>query len=220
MEQLLRSRGCSLRNWHVMPYPDNRYITEFDNRLIYDETDYNPVELQTEYERLYASLTTELKGVYDTIMNSVKTGTGGVYFVYGYGGRMVHLRFHIPVNIDETSTFSISSQSDLGALLKNNMYDTCDHPFGNMTMVFSGDFRQVLPVIPKGSRQEIVSASLKQSYLWDHCKVLKLTKNMRRTVAARPEDVTKIRKFAEWILKVRDSELGEENDSEVDIDVP
>nr|GEU94249.1 ATP-dependent DNA helicase PIF1-like [Tanacetum cinerariifolium] len=56
-----------------------------------------------------------------------------------------------------------------------------------MTMVFSGDFRQVLPVIPKGS-QDIINASLKQSYLWDHCKVLKLTANMRLTVDAIPED--------------------------------
>ncbi|GJV67431.1 zf-CCHC domain-containing protein [Tanacetum coccineum] len=35
-----------------------------------------------------------------------------------------------------------------------------------MKMVFGGDFRQVIPVNLKGSRQDIVSASLKQSYLW------------------------------------------------------
>ncbi|GJU94754.1 ATP-dependent DNA helicase PFH1-like protein, partial [Tanacetum coccineum] len=75
-----------------------------------------------------------------------------------------------------------------------------------------------LLVIPKASRQYIVSASLKQSYLWDHCKVLKLTVNMRLTVGARPEDVTQIQEFAEWILKVRDGELGEVNDGEVLID--
>ncbi|GJX95050.1 ATP-dependent DNA helicase PIF1-like protein [Tanacetum coccineum] len=78
--------GSSLRQWPEMPYLDNRYITEFGNRLIYDETDYNPVELQSEYEQLCVSLTTEQKGVYDTIMNSVETGTCGVYFVYGYKG--------------------------------------------------------------------------------------------------------------------------------------
>ncbi|GJW99103.1 ATP-dependent DNA helicase PIF1-like protein [Tanacetum coccineum] len=53
----MRSRGCSLRGWPEMPYPDNRYITQF-----------------------------EQKGVYDTIMNSVETGTRGVYFVYEYRG--------------------------------------------------------------------------------------------------------------------------------------
>nr|GEY83748.1 ATP-dependent DNA helicase PIF1-like [Tanacetum cinerariifolium] len=160
------------------------------------------------------------------------------------GGRTVHSKFHIPINVDETSHCSISAQSDLGTLLKRckliiwdeapmanklcfealdrslrdillqNMYDTCERPFGNMTMVFGGDFRQVLSVVPKGSRQDIVSASLKESYLWDHCNVLKLTANMRLTVGARPKDVSKIREFAEWILKIGDGELGEPNDGE------
>ncbi|GJR86725.1 NADH-ubiquinone oxidoreductase chain 2 [Tanacetum coccineum] len=88
-----------------------------------------------------------------------------------------------------------------------------------MTMVFDGDL-QVLPVIPKGSQQDIVSASLNQSYLWDHCKVLKLTANMRLTVGASPEDVCEIQDFAEWILKIGDGELGEANDGEVSINVP
>lgn len=89
-----------------------------------------------------------------------------------------------------------------------------------MTMVFGGDFRQVLPVIPKGSRQDIVGASLKRSYLWDYCKVLKLTANMRLTVGSRPEDVNEIREFAEWILNVGDGKLGGPNEGEVSIDVP
>nr|GEX25266.1 uncharacterized protein [Tanacetum cinerariifolium] len=77
-------------------------------------------------------------------------------------------------------------------ILCKNRYDTCDQPFRNLTMVFGGDFRQVL----------------------------KLTENMRLTVGARPENVTEICEFAECILKVRDAELGEENDGGVDIDVP
>ena len=287
IEQLLRSRGTTLRHWPEMPYPDDTYISEFGNRLIHDETDYNPVELQSEYERLHASLTTEQKGVYETIIQSVESGTGGLYFVYGYGGtgktflwktlsagirrkgdivlnvassgiasllmpggRTAHSRFHIPINVDETSTCSISAQSDLGKLLKKckliiwdeapmanklcfealdrtlrdilrkTRYDTCDEPFGNMTMVFGGDYRQVLPVIPKGSREDIVTASLRKSYLWNSCKVLKLTTNMRLTVGSRPEDVNEIREFADWILKVGDGDLGEPNDGEVSIDVP
>ncbi|PWA49339.1 hypothetical protein CTI12_AA482670 [Artemisia annua] len=59
IEQLLRSRGTTLRHWPEMPYPDDTYITDFGNRLIHEETDYNPVDLQSEYERMYASLTTE-----------------------------------------------------------------------------------------------------------------------------------------------------------------
>nr|GEZ49322.1 hypothetical protein [Tanacetum cinerariifolium] len=88
-----------------------------------------------------------------------------------------------------------------------------------MTMVFGGDFRQVLPIIPNGSWQDIVSASFKQSYLWDHCNVLKLTANMRLIAGARPEDVTELREFAEWILKVGDGDIGEHYDGKVCIDL-
>ncbi|GJU86943.1 ATP-dependent DNA helicase PIF1-like protein [Tanacetum coccineum] len=246
----MHSRGSSLRQWPEMPYPDTRYITEFDNRPIYDETDYNPVELQTEYEHLktflWKTLAAGIRRQGDIVLN---VASSSITSLLMSGGRTAHSRFHVPINIYEISTCSISAQSDLGALLKKCKliiwdkapmtnkhcfealdrslrdilckcrYDTCDQPFGNMTMVFGGDFRQVLPVIPKGSHQDIVSASLKQSYLWDHCKVLKLTKNMRLTVGAQAKDVTEIRDFAKWILKVGDDELGEENDGEVEIDV-
>jgi len=42
-----------------------------------------------------------------------------------------------------------------------------------------GDFRQVLPVIPRGSHADIVSASIKNSYLWESVEVFRLSKNMR-----------------------------------------
>ncbi|PWA59710.1 ATP-dependent DNA helicase PIF2 [Artemisia annua] len=100
-------------------------------------------------------------------------------------------------------------------VLRKSRYDDCQTPFGSMTVVFGGDFRQVLPIIPKGSRQDIVIASLKQSYLWRHCKVPKLTANMRLTVGSRHEDVSEILDFVEWILKVGDGELGGANDGEL-----
>jgi ATP-dependent DNA helicase PIF1 len=52
-------------------------------------------------------------------------------------------------------------------------------PFGGKLVVLGGDFRQILPVIPKGTRQEVVNATINSSYLWNFCEVLKLTKNMR-----------------------------------------
>ncbi|GJU34814.1 hypothetical protein Tco_1183168 [Tanacetum coccineum] len=42
-----------------------------------------------------------------------------------------------------------------------------------------------------------------------------LTTNMRLTVDARPEDVSEIREFAEFILKVGDGYLGEAKDEEM-----
>jgi hypothetical protein len=37
--------------------------------------------------------------------------------------------------------------------------------FGGKTMVLGGDFRQILPVVPKGGRKDIVNAPLLRSHL-------------------------------------------------------
>uniref|UniRef100_A0A453CIS2 ATP-dependent DNA helicase n=1 Tax=Aegilops tauschii subsp. strangulata TaxID=200361 RepID=A0A453CIS2_AEGTS len=53
--------------------------------------------------------------------------------------------------------------------LDNSMRDIMgirDRPFGGKTVVFGGDFRQVLPVVRRGSRGQIIDASLRSSHLW------------------------------------------------------
>ncbi|XP_031111919.1 uncharacterized protein LOC116015893 [Ipomoea triloba] len=47
--------------------------------------------------------------------------------------------------------------------------DSANRTFGGKILVFGGDFRTILPVVPKGSRQDIVSAVINSSYLWSHC---------------------------------------------------
>ena len=54
-----------------------------------------------------------------------------------------------------------------------------DKIFDGKVMVFGGDFRQILSIIPRGSRSDIVNATINSSYLWNHCHVLTLSKNMR-----------------------------------------
>ncbi|CAL5396268.1 unnamed protein product [Camellia sinensis] len=54
-----------------------------------------------------------------------------------------------------------------------------DCPFGGKIMVFGGDFRQVLPVVPKGTKAETIAASIVKSPLWSHIQILRLKQNMR-----------------------------------------
>ena len=54
-----------------------------------------------------------------------------------------------------------------------------EKPFGGITVVLGGDFRQILPVVPKGVREQIVNASLRRSNLWKDICVLPLVLNMR-----------------------------------------
>ena len=52
-------------------------------------------------------------------------------------------------------------------------------PFGGKVVMFGRDFRQVLPMVPRATRHEMVSASLVKSYLWCKIEVLRLNMNMR-----------------------------------------
>lgn len=120
------------------------------------------------------------------------------------GGRTAHSRFKIPLNIDEGATCSFTKQSGTAKLLRmasliiwdeasmtkrqavealdNSMRDIMgrhDLPFGGKAVVFGGDFRQVLPVVRKGTRPQITDATLRMSYLWESMRQLKLIRNMR-----------------------------------------
>ncbi|CAK0827748.1 unnamed protein product [Prorocentrum cordatum] len=56
-----------------------------------------------------------------------------------------------------------------------------DAPFGGKILLMGGDFRQVLPAMPKASRDEIISHSLQYHHLWTsgYVQVHSLTVNMR-----------------------------------------
>ena len=57
--------------------------------------------------------------------------------------------------------------------------DRQDAPFGGINFVMCGDFCQVVPVVPKGLRPDVVAASIKESYLGTHVHVWRLRQNMR-----------------------------------------
>lgn len=42
-----------------------------------------------------------------------------------------------------------------------------------------GEFRQVLPVVRKGTKAQMILACIVQSHLWAYTKILRLHQNMR-----------------------------------------
>ncbi|CAN0000108.1 unnamed protein product [Ectocarpus sp. 12 AP-2014] len=52
-------------------------------------------------------------------------------------------------------------------------------PFGGKTIIFSGDWRQVAPVLPFGTESEIVEHAFLSLYLWSQVHRFRLTKCMR-----------------------------------------
>eukprot|EP00798_Chlamydomonas_sp_ICE-L_P018284 gene18284-24740_t len=78
-------------------------------------------------------------------------------------------------------------------------------PFGGKVIVFAGDFRQILPVVPRGTHAAIVAACLKMSNLWQHIQVRRLTINMRVEMLKNtlgPAAAVSQQQFAELLLKV------------------
>jgi PIF1-like helicase len=60
-------------------------------------------------------------------------------------------------------------------------------PFGGKFILCGGDWRQILPVVPRARPADIVKASLKSSYLWQHFHVLHLHENMRIAAVTAPK---------------------------------
>lgn len=76
--------------------------------------------------------------------------------------------------------------------------------FGGKIVVFGGDFRQTLPVILKGTKDDIIDSSIVMSPLWNQLDKIKLQKNMRAFFDPN---------FSSWLLKIGD---GVENANEKD----
>ncbi|KAL6566649.1 hypothetical protein OROMI_015053 [Orobanche minor] len=65
-----------------------------------------------------------------------------------------------------------------------------------------------------------MGSTMFSSYLWDNCKVLKLTKNMRLQNLPGDEETNAHKNFSEWILSIGDGVLGGLNDGEISIEIP
>lgn len=153
------------------------------------------------------------------------------------GGRTAHSRFKIPIVLDEESSCSIAHKSDIAELIKctsliiwdeapmqhRHAFECLDRslrdimkvvspergqmPFGGITVLLGGDFRQILPVITLGSRGDIVAACITRSRLWSFAKIFILKQNMRLNQGKDERECELLRVFAEWVLNIGDGKI-------------
>jgi len=135
--------------------------------------------------------------------------SSGIASLLLLGSRTTHSRFKISIDLHDESTCNITQQMKVAELVhKANLIiwdeasmmhrqafeiidcTLCDlmqlddaqvtrKIFGGKTVVLGGDFRRILPVVPKGGREDIVSASLPRTHLWQLVTILHLHINMR-----------------------------------------
>lgn len=129
--------------------------------------------------------------------------SSGIAALLLMGGRTAHSRFKLETELTSTSTCRIPAQSHLAELIRQcdlivwyeapmthrfafealdrtlkSLQDS-EEPFGGKVVLLAGDFRQILPVVPRATAGEVVSACMKKSRLWDHFKTLRISMNMR-----------------------------------------
>ncbi|KAI3678193.1 hypothetical protein L6452_37477 [Arctium lappa] len=155
-------------------------------------------------------------------------------------GRTAHSRFKIPLDITNETLCHVQKNTQLAQLLietsliiwdeapmnDRKCFEAVDktlrdilneptHPFGGKSVLLGGDFRQTLPIKPKGTKMDIIAASIIESSLWKHFNIHKLSQNMR---LHRPnltsEEKEKVSEFSSWLLKIGDGHTGisDEND--------
>ena len=118
------------------------------------------------------------------------TASSGVAALLLPGGRTAHSMFKIPIDGLSPESFCCISKNSARAdlmratrciiwdeivpqhryaieTLDRTLRDLRDNnePFGGITILMGGDFQQTLPVIPKGSREEILDATITRSHL-------------------------------------------------------
>ncbi|XP_076065050.1 uncharacterized protein LOC143039083 [Oratosquilla oratoria] len=145
------------------------------------------------------------------------------------GGRTAHNMFKIPLmEFDETKACSVKKNTELAKLLQQtelivwdevvmankNMLTAVDITLrdimdndefmGGKVFVCAGDFRQILPVIRNGGKEQELAHCIKSSYMWEGLAKMQLTENVRLK-----KDDVKNSKFAKQLLTIGSRESGE-----------
>ncbi|KAJ4786766.1 ATP-dependent DNA helicase pif1, partial [Rhynchospora pubera] len=184
---------------------------------------------------LWTALTAKLRSEGKIVLTVASSGLSSLLL---QGGVTAYSQFKIPIELNERSTCDIKKNSQLARLIlsssliiwdeapmsNKHCFEALDRtmrdlfasrdtalghvPFGGMTVVLGGDFRQTLPVVTHGSRYKTIAASIVHSYLWDRFTVLHLTQNMRLIQSRdNPAEAERIAQFATWLLVVGNGQV-------------
>nr|VDD13456.1 unnamed protein product [Brassica oleracea] len=147
---------------------------------------------------LYQTIISRLRSRKQIVLPVASSGIAALLLP---NGRTAHSRFNIPLKLDDDKLCNIKPALDktFKDIMSMKNPPAKNQPFGGKTVMLGGDFRQILPVIPQGSRADTVLASISHSYLWNCCHKFSLKTNMRVNQDEK--------EFSEWLLKVGDGRL-------------
>ena len=160
---------------------------------------------------------------------ALAVATSGIAALLLMGGRTPNSRFKAGIRLNDQSVCDVSRQASnplvqllravkvivwdeapmANRLLMETIHRTlCDirgtDPisgplFGGVILIMAGDFRQNLPVVRRGSRSQVVAASLKSSYLWKQFKIVEWRTNIRSLLRRSDTDTEHFAAYIESI---------------------
>ncbi|XP_070013430.1 uncharacterized protein [Nicotiana sylvestris] len=163
---------------------------------------------------------------------ALATTTSGVAASILPGGRTVHSRFKFPINIDEKFSCNIRKKSSLASLIhdaklivwdevsmaKKNMIEALDSLlkdimntnvlFSGKVVVFGGDFRQTLPVVRSGKKEDFIRESILNFEIWNKLEKLQLSENMRTKIDP---------SFCEYLMRIGNGKEKTNMDNKIEI---
>ena len=165
---------------------------------------------------------------------ALAVASSGIASTLMNGGRTAHSTFKLPLNLVnvEHPCCNVDKGTDLARVLTNTdliVWDefTMSHKrafeavdrtlrdlknpdmlFGGVTMLISGDYRQTLPIIPKGSKFDEINACLHSSGLWEHIRTYRLTVNMRARNASNPATAERCERWADMLKTIGDGSIN------------
>ena len=169
---------------------------------------------------LYKCITKSLASLQLYVCTCASTGIAATLI----DGCTVHKLFGVPMELDYDSLSIYKANSKTAQILREAaciiwdeapashrftldladrfLRDICgnDKPFGGKTVIAGGDWRQTLPVVPRGTNAQQIAACLRMSNLWPNfsANTFLLTRNMR---ASNPV-------FAQWLLDLGNGITG------------
>jgi hypothetical protein len=169
----------------------------------------------TVYNTVYNTLISWCRCNNFIVASSAWTGIAATLLA---GGKTCHNLFKLPVPILDTSVCNVSPSSlhadflrsvdifiiDEASMVPAHALQAIDKMlqdingtkelFGGKIFLLGGDFRQILPVVPRKPPAVVIEHCLKSSSLWRNFKTFQLSKNMR---AGKEE-----KQFSHWLLGI------------------
>ncbi|GMF41136.1 unnamed protein product [Phytophthora fragariaefolia] len=168
------------------------------------------------------------RAIYDLVLGALHNPQRGekLFFIDGPGGtdptqtgRKIGVLDSQTVQVKEVVSRDQSDHLGRTPMTHRHAFEAVDRslrdvlnndedPFGGKTVVLSGDFRQILPVVMRGTPAETIDACLKSSHLWSRFRQVHLTENMRVRAAHSAETAAELAAFSEFLLSWRGKTRG------------